>query len=270
MEDKDPYMSLKDEEEILARISLLKEIKPKEEWVILLRERIFEAEFPKEDILLKGGKVSGILERIRAFMPYLERPAFIMPAFALLISGGVVWHIAKNSLPGDTLYSIKAAAEHVPMTFSSQDQKPFLQLELAQKSLDNLKKVAEGNRVRNLPVAIKEFESNVSEVSKSVAEIVEKQPTRALQAGKGIVELQKGKSEIEKILGAKIGEKESDELDDATKLLVENQLKDLETRLLTERQEELLQAARAAYDQGNYQEALEHIWLSVNQDNSPE
>ena len=250
-----------EEAQVLAKLSLLKEIKPREEWVLLVRNRIFEAEPAREALPLQDSRLSVIFKRIEVLVRYFEQPVFVMPALALVISAGVVWHVAQNSLPGDALYSLKAAVDNVPMTFSSAEEKPFLQLELAQKKLDDLKRVAESNRAKNLPLAIKEFEANVSEISESLAAIVEKQPERALQAGKGVVRLQKEKLEVEKILGTKIGEKEDAELDSATKLLVENELADLETRLLTDEQTELFQAAKTAYEQGDYQTALEKIWL---------
>jgi len=245
----------------LAKLSILKDIKPREEWVILARKRIFEAEPARQELPLQDSRLSVIFKRIEVLVRYFEQPAFVMPALALVVSAGVVWHVAQSSLPGDTLYPIKAAVEHVPMTFSSEEEKPFLQLELAQKKLDDLKRVAQSNKVKNLPLAIKEFEANVSEISESVAAIVEKQPGKALQASKGVVRLQKEKLEVEKILGTKIGEKEDEELNSATKLLVENELADLETRLLTEVQAELFQTAKTAYEQGDYQTALEKIWL---------
>ena len=261
MEDKNPFLNLKEQEQVLAKLSILKDIKPKEEWVILARKRIFEAEPAREEMPLHGIRFSVIFKRIGSLIRYMEQPAFVMPVLASVILTGVVWHAAQSSLPGDTLYPIKAAAEHVPMTFSSEAEKPFLQLELAQKKLDDLKRVAEGNMVKNLPLAIKEFEANISEISESLTAIVEKQPGKALQASRGVVRLQKEKLEVEKILGTKIGEKEDEELDNATKLLVENELADLETRLLTEAQEELFQAAKTAHEQGDYQTALEKIWL---------
>ena len=256
-----------DDKEIIVKISLLKEIKPRQDWVILTRSRIAELESQKIALASQKRPVWGIVDFISALRYYLEKPAFAMPFLALLVSAGLVWHMSTQSLPGDTLYLVKAAVERVPFTFSSQEQKPFLQIELAQKRLDDLKKIAESNnKVKNLPSAIKEFEANVSGVSESLAQIVENQPEKALQAGREIVQLQKEKSEIEKILGTTIGGQETQELEDATKLLVENELADLEKRLLTTEQQALFEAAKTAYQAGDYQTALETIWALVNQE----
>lgn len=256
-----------DDKEIIAKISLLKEIKPRQDWVILTRSRIVELESQKIDLASRKRPIWGIVDFISALRYYLEKPAFVMPFLALSVSAGLVWQMSSKSLPGDTLYLVKAAVERVPFTFSSEEEKPFLQLELTQKRLDDLKKIAESNnKVKNLPSAIEEFEANVSEVSKSLASIVENQPEKALQAGREIVQLQKEKSEIEKILGTTIGGEETQELEDATKLLVENELADLETRLLTAEQQELFEVAKAAYEAGDYQTALETIWILLNQE----
>lgn len=247
--------------ELIAKISLLKGIKPQDEWVFLKRQELLD----KKTFPLPKKGFWGIFEDIeRVFRLYLEKPALVMSSLAVAVFVGAVWHISTNSLPGDVLYPVKTAAQQVPLTFSSEDDRPFLQIELAQKRLEDVKRVVETNKGKNLSSAIKVFEANVEEASKSLAEIVENQPERALQASRGVVQLQKEKSAIEQILGTKIGKEQEEAFESTTKLLVENELSDLETRSLTEEQQELLKEAQDAYEQEDYQEALTHIWNLLN------
>jgi len=64
-------------------------------------------------------------------------------------------------------------------------------------------------------------------------------------------------------LGVVIGE--SEELDNALSQLVGREIKDLKNRTLTEDQEKLLAEAKEDFEAGNFNEALEKIWLLSNQ-----
>jgi hypothetical protein len=156
--------------------------------------------------------------------------------------------------------------EELSLRLSSDTDRPFRQLELAKKRLADLRVVAEQNRVRNLSPAIAAFEANVSEVSGSITRIVENQPENALQASRGIVQLQKEEQEIEQILGTKIGEGQQDELTKTTKRVVEHELADLETRTLTAEQQEFFEQAKEYAQQEDYEQALEIIW-KLSEDN---
>jgi len=244
-----------EEKELIAKISLLKDIKPQDEWVVLNRQRLFP---------LQAKRTWGILDQFAFFLKYLEKPAFVMPVLAIVVAGGIGWNLSTQSLPGDALYSLKSAVERVPLNLSSKEERPFLQLELAQRRLDDLKKIAESDNTGNLPSAIQEFESNVFAASKGFAEIVENQPDKALQASREVVQLQRDTREIEKILGVVIGKEETEEFEDTTRILVENEIQHLEDRTLTEPQQELFNEAKIAAENQDYPSALEKIWMLSN------
>ena len=67
--------------------------------------------------------------------------------------------------------------------------------------------------------------------------------------------------EVEQILGAKIGEEQEEEVRKATRRLVEYELGFLETRSLTEEQAVLFENAKASVGAGDYESALEYIWI---------
>ena len=238
------------EEEVIAKLTLLKEIKPKEDWVVLSRNKIMGVE--SEPIRLKDQrKILDIVHFFR-YIRYIEKPAVVIPLLAILVVGGIAIEQTSSSVPGDILYPVRTSLERTQQLNN---------IELAQLRLADLKEVVEANRVKNLPSTIREFEMSVEKASRSLAELVEKDPEKALQVGREIVQLQKAKSEIEQILGTKIGEDQEVELTNSTRKVVEYELAYLETRSLTEEQKELFESAKISAEQEDYAAALETIWI---------
>ena len=258
-----------EDKNLIAQISHLKEIKPRQEWVVLTRQRLFEEkafgpipEQTRYEVNLQKGGFWATIEGIASFMARsLQKPAFVIPMLALIVAGGGGGRAAYESLPGDKLFPIKAAAEQVYLRFAGEEERPAREFALAQQRLADLRAVAEQNKVKNLPLAIREFEANASKISEGFLQIVENQPSRALQASRQIVQLQKDKLEVEQILGAKIGEEQEEEVRKATRRLVEYELGFLETRSLTEEQAVLFENAKASVGAGDYESALEYIWI---------
>ena len=102
------------------------------------------------------------------------------------------------------------------------------------------------------------------QVSNTFAQLVKNEPKKALQASREIVQLQREKSQLEKTLGAKFNTQESNNLEAATKILVQNEIADLDSRTLTAEQLILLNDAKNAYVKNDYQTALEKIWILSN------
>ena len=253
-----------EDKELIAKISHLKEVKPRAEWIVLTRQRIIGEALQKGRfwgmVERIGRLTAGYVERVNFAKTMLAKPAFVIPVLACVVAGGAVWQGALKSLPGDTLYPLRAALEQVSLRLSTEDERPIRELDLAQQSLADLKEVAERNKVKNLPSAIQEFEANASKISEGFIAIVENQPEKALQASRQVVKLQKEKSEVEKILGTKIGEEQEEEIEDATRRLVEYEFSYLETRSLTQEQEKLFESAKASALEGDYAAALETVW----------
>ncbi|MEK7509978.1 MAG: DUF5667 domain-containing protein [Patescibacteria group bacterium] len=256
-----------DDKELHEKISLLKTIRPREEWVVLTKNRLFRRERAVPSFGWGKTRFSRILDLVSWLRYYLQKPSFVLSCFALLISGIIAWHIVIKSLPGDALYPVRTAAERILFTFSPEEEKPFLQLAIVQRRLEDLKRIAgdrEGGDIKNLSSAIQEFKENVSGVSKSIGQIVEKKPEKTLRVVKELVQFQREKAEIEKVLGTTIGEEAEDELEDVMRSLLEREFGELGIRSLTEKQEILFQEAKALYERGDYQGALEKVWALEN------
>ena len=246
-----------EEKDLITKLTLLKEIRPRENWVIFAKTRIFADSRPIAVYEGVRSQASNILEEVFgaiSFLRYMGKPAYVLSLLLVFVLGGVALQASKNSLPGDALFSIRSAFEKATLN----------NLELAQQRLGDLKKIAQENKVKNLSETIKEFKASVEEVSKNVAVLVDKEPGKALQAGMELVQLQKDKAAIEQILGTALDGDTAKELKSATKYLVENELEDLLTRTLTEEQKDLLEAGIIAYQAEDYEVALEKIWNISN------
>jgi hypothetical protein len=247
------------EKDIEQKIQLLYAIQPRNDWVVSTRKRILQQ---GGGVGLQKGSFSFIIGEVNRWIQYMEKPAFTMPALAVLVAFGAIWQVSGSSVPGDTLYRVKVATEQVPLALASHQEKPFLEIERAQKRLGDLKRVAQRDQAGNVSSAIQEFEENVPVVVASVRTIVENQPERSVQAGREIVQLHKEKVEVELILGTRIDE--SQELDNATRQLVAYEIVDLENRSLTREQKEMLEEVHAFMEEERYTEALEQIWEISN------
>lgn len=248
-----------EDKELFKNLLAFKDIKPSQEWLLLTKQRILGIEAKEQHLSVFA--LMSYPSLVRVF-GYAKKPAFAMASFALILLAGAGVQ-AKNSVPGDPLYVLKAAAENVQYVFSSSEEKQVLRIEMAQRRLDDLKKVANSNDEQKISSVVKEYNETVARASDGFAMLVENEPAKALQVGKGIVQLRKDASQLEKVLGAAIGQPEG-EFESAVKTLLENEIADLETRTLNENQQILLQEAKDAFMQEDYQTALEKIWTLSN------
>ena len=256
--------------QIIEKLTLLKSITPRQDWVFSAKSLLMSqigVDNLAEPRILQGGIVSRIMGELVLAARYFEKPAFAFAGLLLVVGAGLVLQVSSSSLPGDILYSLKPAQEQMEFAFSPSKDRAFVQIELTQRRLDELKQVTAQNRTKDLAAAIKGYHNSVSQVSQALPGLVDQNPRVALDAGRALLELQKEKLELEQVLGTSIGENES--LAEATKLVVESELKDLKTRTLNEEQTALVSEAVAASEAGEYETALEFL-LKVGSTQSTE
>ena len=256
--------------QIIEKLTLLKSITPRQDWVFSAKSRILDSR-PSTSLRISNPStrlgIYNILGELVLAARYFEKPAFAFAGLLLVVGAGLVLQVSSSSLPGDILYSLKPAQEQMEFAFSPSKDRAFVQIELTQRRLDELKQVTAQNRTKDLAAAIKGYQNSVSQVSQALPGLVDQNPRVALDAGRALLELQKEKLELEQVLGTSIGENES--LAEATKLVVESELKDLKTRTLNEEQTALVSEAVAASEAGEYETALEFL-LKVGSTQSTE
>ena len=229
-----------DEKTLIGKIEILRQIRPRKNWVVLTKKRILG-----EERTLAGL----FLDSLRVFQGLFYQYKLALASLILLFILGGTFVFAQKSLPGEPLFLVKKITEKTRAVFVAENERPKVQLELANKRLEDLAKIAETNDVRKLAPAIDEFQANVSEAAKNL--------TKAKTVGKDIIlqtqELEKNKEKIEKTLATQIG---TEELENVYKDLAEQQIKDLENSSLTESQTKLLAQAKEYFEAGDYSNAL--------------
>jgi len=229
-----------DEKTLIGKIEILRQIRPRKNWVVLTKKRILG-----EERTLPGL----FSDSLRVFQGLFYQYKLALASLILLFILGGTFAFAQKSLPGEPLFVIKKMTEKTRAVFVAENERPKVQLELANKRLEDLAKIAETNDVRKLAPAIDEFQANVSEAAKNL--------TKAKTVGKDIIlqtqELEKNKEKIEKTLATQIG---TEELENVYKDLAEQQIKDLENSSLTESQEKILEEAKEYFEAGDYSNSL--------------
>jgi len=223
------------EKQLIGKIKELRQIKPKREWVSLV----------KKDIL---GEDPGF-----SFFPYFK-PAFAGLIAVLMLFG--TFGVIQNSLPGDILYSIKRMSEQSQVVFVPAEDRFAFQLKLANDRLDDLSRAP----AKNLAPTINEFQANILEATRNLAKF-EASSSSPMVIGKIMAEARKLEENRQKMesMGMVVGGKE--ELENALASVVENLIKDLGERTLSVEKEEVLSQVKELFEQGSYSDALE-LYLS--------
>ena len=245
--------------QLVRQLKSLRELKPSDNWVSFTKERIFAAE--PELIGLRAGLLS--------FFPVFRYKLALAPIISVLVLIGL-FGFTQNTVPGDFLFSVKKMTENAQVTFSSNVEKPKTQLKLANRRLEELTRIAEGNQARNLDPAIKEFQSNIVQAAKDLAafdiNVTSSDPLVIKELVAETKKLTENKEKVESVLGTIIGD--TGELDNAI-LQIEKQtaaylIAELEKSTLSEKKAQLLIQARDDFNAGNYATSLEKIWILFN------
>lgn len=241
------------DKELIRKIELLKEVKPKQEWVALTKARIFEEE-PAEHRF-----PAAIFLRNFAFQ---YRMALSVCLAVGLMAGTLI--LAEGALPGDPLYPVKKTAEKGMAMLVNKDQKPTANLALAEKRLEELNKVSEKNLVQNLPTAFKEYKDAKVAAKREVAALVRQNPEKAGEIVKKISPAMKDidnkEKEVWTVLGIGADASSTEEIiGDASddQIIVESLIGNFEGMVLTNDQQSDLTKVKELSGGKRYQEALE-------------
>jgi chaperonin cofactor prefoldin len=229
------------EKELITKIQELRQIKPRKEWVFLTKREILGEE------TIETTKFSW-LEFFPRFL-FQHKLAFV----SLVLIGVVIttFGLSQNAVPGDLLFSLKKATEKAQTAFINKEEQPKVQLGLANKRLEELAKIAEGNQVKKLVPAIEECQASMSQAVKIAGNIKKPEEARKL-----VPEIKKLEGNIQnlKTYGVEISDTENTE--NIYKSVVDVLIKDLETRTLTEEQQKLLTEAKETQEAGDYPNTL--------------
>ena len=230
------------EKDLIRQLKELKEIKPREDWVLLTKRQILPEEKPET--------------MISVFQVFHWKLAFAPLVSVLIIIG--LFGFANYTVPGDFLFPVKKAAETAQVELSSSAEKAGVHLRLANKRLEELGEIAEANRVRSLAPTIKEFQDNITEAVNSLSSMDSATLKELVQETQ---KLEEQKQKVESVLGVQIGSEETDKLE---KQLASYLISDIEKTTLNEEDQKLLTEAKEAFEAGAYTLALEKLWFLSN------
>jgi len=233
------YMKLT-ENELIGKLKELRQIQPQKSWVSLRKSQIL----PQESVGF-------------SFFPYL-RPALAGFLAVFVLMGGLYLAV-KNSVPGEALYTLRKIAHESEAFFVSEQEKPAFQLKLANDRLEDLAKAS----AKNLAPTISEFQANIAEAAKGLAKMdaTTSDPVVMKKIVEATKKIEENKQKVES-LGVVIDESETAELNNILGKIVENLIKDLEERILTEEKAEILSQIKELFQAKNYSEALEVYLLN--------
>jgi len=246
-----------EEKQLIRHFKELREIRPRQDWVVLTKSRIFAAETFE-------AKAS-----VFSFFPLFRYKLAFAPIIGVLIIIGLFGFV-QDTVPGNFLFSVKKMTETAQITFSSIVERPKTQLEFANKRLEELSRIAESNQVENLDPAIKEFQASIVQATKELAEMNVNVTSSDSMVIKEIVaeskKLEENKERVEAVLGTIIGDTEelTNALNQLEKQTAAYLLADLFQRTLSEEDQELLIEAKQDFESREYSRSLEKIWLLSN------
>ena len=250
------------EKKLISKIQQLQQIKPGQNWVVFTKERILGEEFGiKRERMFKVGCLRSGIEQFEKF--FQHRFAFASLAVLMIFAGVFgAFGLAQNSLPGDSLFSLKKITEKSQAVFVSEKDQSRYNLEIVNKRLDDLTKVAENNKINNLASAIKEVQKSEEQAVESLHNIeIKKDSKKVEEIANQVKKIVQKKQELKKVYGV-AGLEESNKDADSTEIVVEWLIEDMESKSLTMEQEKSLAEAKQEYEKGNYSQALETILLN--------
>jgi hypothetical protein len=231
------------QKQVIQSIKMLKEIKPRQEWVSLVKSQILNEKSAEQTALKPTQKTWSILEFLSS-LNFQIRFAYAFATLAFLFVG--ILGFAQYTMPGDLLFPIKKIAE--------QSQSP---LQVAYSRSEDLVQIVKENKTQNLVPAINEFKASIADVAKGLNQNLDKNSIK--QVALEIKKIEDNQKQLQ-TFGINIGDtKESKDLDSALAVLVNSQILDLQKSTLSETQQASLKEIEDLYSQGKYSDALEKI-----------
>ena len=230
-----------EDSKLIFKLQQLKQIKPRKEWAVLVKNQIFENNI--SDVTSKATYAS-LLPNI--FKAYFGKRLVYSLATLLFIISGVVGFVRYGVL--NVKVSQKSIAS-LSSTESPLKNSDVEELKLKSQNLINVTK----NKPQDFALAIKEIKT----AANNLTEAIEKNPKLA---GEVAMEVKNNGT-----LLSIVSETELEQASDALyKVIDEQMIKDLEKTTLTEDQKITFDEAKNLFEQAKYSDALEKILLINN------
>lgn len=226
------------EQELISKLQLLKEVKPRENWVAFVKTQVLSGS-PAEQNISKPSfaEVFGNI-----FKAAFERKLAYSAAVLLLVITAGAFIFMKGILPGGTVLNL--------------GQNSTASLAAAKSNVEELKTKSRilSDLVSHNPKDVSSAAKEVKDAAQKLTEEIQKNPHLAKAVA---LEVNNNKTYLE-IAGGNDLKETSDVL---YKTIVEQMIKDLENTTLAEGQQESLGIVKNLYEEKEYASALESILL---------
>jgi len=220
------------DKELINKIQILKEIKPRNEWVFSAKQRIFEEPAP---VIHIGSRIS---------WGFFLKPAFALPVALLLVCSTFLYVSNLNDIKTVQLeYDIKVAqiSALAPVLENLQAD-----ISLARENMDKV-------NVGDLKTALK-IKENAGSVSKSGNEIIS-------EAKRIVAQATSSDESGDRILASVVdAEKALKDYQESYQMFVKRMIEDAEHYYLGEEEQINLENAKQYYEEGEYDQALIEIY----------
>jgi hypothetical protein len=237
------------EKQLIAQIKELRQIKPNQNWVFSVKNRILGEQKERQSIL----DILDVLAKL------LFQPKMALAGVSTLAILFGVLILSQDSLPGDPLFALKRVAEKGQAFFVSQDNIAKVNLETANKRLDELTKIAQSNQVKKIAPALQEYQASLAEAVKNLTKAAATTSNSVMIKNIALEtqKLEENRAKLERIYG--IAGLEAKEGENPVQLVAEWLINDLEKRTLTDEQKLLFEEAKKDYENSDYNLTLEKI-----------
>ncbi len=241
------------QKDLIKSIKELKGIKPRTEWVTLVKSEIFNGA-PEKRIITNLVRKASVFDIIKSSLIH-RKLAYSFATLAFIAVGLVGF--AQYTMPGDLLFPVRKMAEQSEAALSGQ---PGVQQNLValNNRINDLALAAKEGKTSNIPSAINEININASELAKNLKD-------NPPQDSQTLTKIANNYKVLADMPGTDLTESQGiKDLNQAMAPYVQNEIEKLEKATLTEEQEVSLVEIKDLYEQGKYIEALEKILDSVN------
>jgi predicted transcriptional regulator len=169
----------------------------------------------------------------------------------------ILFAISFTFLSESRFYLINKLIKGEKAVFISEEKESKLELELANKKLEELSKIAKTQSVEKLAPAINQTKESVAKATQNLV----KSKKVNKEIAKKALELENKKKEVEKILGTKIT---NGEVESPIKFVAQYLIEDLENRSLGEEQRKTFEKAKEYFENGDFTKVIELLLLINN------
>ena len=208
--------------ELIQKIQTLKQVQPKESWILATKSQILGAEDLRET------KASWY----EALFAQTLKPAFAFPLMMIFLTTGAVLIVSQGSVPGDPLYSIERITERAHQTILSAEEKPAYYLALAEKRVKELEEVVDANKTDKISAGVEGVEQAIE---KAVAYIPQTpdNPRESLEVVSKVNNINTGIKGIEEKLEVEVSKDARNDMNTKTFAYIEGGIENAKTGLIT-------------------------------------